>query len=88
MMIDLINFNPKTFRFIPSAIPLFSLDRAQAVKRQIAFARKITTIYPYDPVPDAVLLDWQQRYAKFMNLIRLNAVPNPVSSMDIDVDLF
>jgi hypothetical protein len=85
MMMDLVSFNPKTFRFTPSAIPLFSLDLAQAVKRQIAFARKITTIYPYDPVPDALLLDSQQRYAKFMNLIRLNAVPNPVPSMDVDL---
>jgi hypothetical protein len=67
MMMDLISFNPETFRFTPSATPLFSLDLTQAIKRQIAFARKITTIYPYDPVPDAHLLDSQQRYAKFMN---------------------
>jgi hypothetical protein len=61
VMIDLISFNPKPFRFTPSAIPLFSLDLVQAVKRQIAFTRKITTIYPYDPVPHALFLDSQQR---------------------------
>jgi hypothetical protein len=49
MMIDLMRYNPKTFKFTPSAVPLFSLDLTQAVKRQIAFARKITAIYPTIP---------------------------------------
>jgi hypothetical protein len=76
-------FNLRTFTFTPS-FP-FSLDLVEAVKRQMAFARKITALYPYDPVPDALLLDSQQRYAKFMNLIHLNTVSSPVPAMDIDL---
>lgn len=78
-----MRYNPKKFTFTqPNP---FSLDLIQAVKRQIAFARKIIAMYPYDPVPDALLLDSQERYAKFMNLIRLSAVSTPVPAMDIDL---
>jgi hypothetical protein len=83
MMIINSEYNPKTFKF--TRPPPFSLDLREAVKRQIIFARKITSIYPHDPVPGALLLDSQQRYAKFMNLIRLNATPNPVPALDIDL---
>lgn len=77
------SYNPRRFKFTRTAP--FSLDLVQAVKRQIDFARKITTIYPHDPVPDAMLLDSEQRYAKFMNLIRLNAVRMPVPALNIDL---
>jgi Glycine-rich domain-containing protein-like len=77
------HYNPKKFTFTQSNP--FSLDLIQAVKRQLAFARKITALYPYDPVPDVLLLDSQERYAKFMNLIRLNVVSAPVPAMDIDL---
>jgi len=49
----------KSFQFAPP--PPFSLDLVEAVKRQIVFARKITSIYPVDPVPVALLEDSQQR---------------------------
>ena len=88
MMIDLISFNLKTFRFTSSAIPLFSLDRAQAVKRQIAFARKITTILSLRSSSWGTSSRLATAIRQIMNLIRLNAVPNPVPSMDMDVDLF
>jgi Glycine-rich domain-containing protein-like len=78
-----MQFAPKKYRFTKP--PPFSIDLVDAVKRQIAFARKITTMYPYDPVPDTLLLDSQQRYAKFMNLIRLNATQTPVPALDIDL---
>lgn len=77
------HYRPKRFR--PDPLPPFSLDLVEAAKRQIVFARKITSIYPYDPVPEDILLDSQQRYAKFMNLIRENAVSNPVPALDIDL---
>jgi hypothetical protein len=73
----------RTFRYTPAAP--FSFDLVQAVRRQINFAQKITALYPYDPVPDPILLGSQERYAKFMNLIRLNAVSMPVPAMDIDL---
>jgi hypothetical protein len=76
-------YDPKKFSFSKSNP--FSLDLVQAVKRQIAFAHKITEIYPYDPVPDGLFLDSQQRYAKFINLIRLKACSTPAPAMDIDL---
>ncbi|KAF4634273.1 hypothetical protein G7Y89_g3830 [Cudoniella acicularis] len=76
-------YSRKRFKF-PMPAP-FSLDLSEAVKRQISFARKITATYPYDPVPNAMLLDSQQRYMKFMNLIRLNATQMPVPALDIDL---
>jgi hypothetical protein len=63
----------------------FSIDLVQVVKCQIVFARKITSIYPYDPVPESLLHDSRQRYAKYMNLIRINAVETPVPALDIDL---
>jgi hypothetical protein len=65
--------------------PPFSLNLTEAVKRQIVFARKITSIYRYDPVPESLLRDSQQCYAKFMNLMRINAVQAPVPALDIDL---
>jgi hypothetical protein len=68
-----ISFPPKMAvdaRYLPQNYkmtkkpPPFSFDIREAVKRQIAFARKITSIYPHDPAPSALLLDSQQRYAK------------------------
>jgi Glycine-rich domain-containing protein-like len=82
-MYPLAQYNPRRFKF-PSPPP-FSFDLVAAVKRQMGFAQKITAMYPYDPVPDDMLRDSQQRYAKWMNLIRLNAVPNPVPALDIDL---
>lgn len=76
-------FVPKRYKF--TKLPLFGIDLVAAVKRQIAFARKITAIYPYDPVPETMLLDSEQRYAKFMNPIRLNATEMPVPALDIDL---
>lgn len=66
--------------------PSFSIDLRAAVKRQIAFARKVTSVYPYDPVPEELLLYSQQRYEKFMNLIRVNQ--DPVIVPAVDTDLF
>jgi hypothetical protein len=63
----------------------FCLNLAEAAKRQILFARKITSICPHDPVPESLLVDSQQRYAKFMNLIRINATEAPVPALDIDL---
>ena len=77
-------YYPGKMRWTPSSVP-FSLDLVEAVKRQIDFARKITALYPYDPVPEKLLLDSQLRYVKFMNLIRLNACSTPVPAMDIDL---
>jgi hypothetical protein len=78
-------FPPKmniAFLYLPTSYkltarpPPFSIDPRAAAKRQVAFARKITTsVYPYDPVPENLLLDSQQRYAKFINLIRMNQNP-------------
>ena len=65
--------------------PPFSFDLRDAVKRQMLFARKITAAYPYDPVPESLLLDSQQRYTKFMNLIRMNKNPAMVPALDIDL---
>ncbi|CAK7201594.1 hypothetical protein SEUCBS139899_004302 [Sporothrix eucalyptigena] len=62
----------------------FSLDLVAAVTRQISFARKITALYPYDPVPVHLVADAQQRYAKFTNLVREQAVATAVPAMDID----
>jgi Glycine-rich domain-containing protein-like len=76
-------YTNKSFQFAPP--PPFSLDLVEAAKRQILFARKITSIYPTDPVPIALLEDSQQRYAKFMNLIRISAVYAPVPALDIDL---
>jgi hypothetical protein len=76
-------FVPKRYKFTKP--PPFGIDLVEGVKRQIAFARKITAIYPYDPVPETMLLDSEQRYAKFMNLIRLNATEMPVPALDIDL---
>jgi hypothetical protein len=77
------SYMPKAFKF--TRPPSFSLDLGEAVKRQMVFARKITSIYPFDPVPEALFLDSQQRYAKFMNLIRINATQAPVPALDIDL---
>jgi hypothetical protein len=76
-------FVPKRYKFTKP--PPFSIDLVDRVKRQVAFAKKITAIYPYDPVPETLLLDSQQRYAKFMNLIRFNATEMPVPALDIDL---
>jgi hypothetical protein len=65
--------------------PSFSIDLRAAVKRQIAFARDITSLYPYDPVPEKLLLDSQQRFAKFMDLIRMNQNPAIVPAVQIDL---
>jgi len=78
-----VQCNPKKFTFIQ--LNPFSLDLIQAVKRQVAFTRKITAMYPYDPVPDTLLFDSQKRYSKFMNLTSLTAVSTPVPAMDIDL---
>jgi hypothetical protein len=78
-------------RYLPTSFkmaarpPPFSIDLRAAVKRQIAFARKITSVYPYDPVPENLLSDSQQRYAKFMNLVRVNQNPAIVPAVDIDL---
>lgn len=77
-------YYPGKMRWTPHSIP-FSLDLVQAVKRQIEFTRKITAIYPYNPIPEKLLLDSQLRYVKFMNLIRLNACSTPVPAMAIDL---
>ncbi len=82
MMIDQ-GFVPKRCKFAKP--PPFNIDLVEAVKRQIAFARKLTAVYPFDPVPEALLVDSQQRYAKFMNLIRVNTTEMPVPALDIDL---
>jgi hypothetical protein len=82
-MTPVSSYDPSKFRFADSNP--FSLDLVEAVKRQISFTRKITAMYPYDPVPDSLLLNSQQRYAKFMSLIRISACPCPVPAMDIDL---
>jgi hypothetical protein len=76
-------FVPKRYKFTKP--PPFGIDLVEGVKRQIAFAKKITAIYPYHPVPENMLLDSEQRYAKFTNLIRLNATEIPVPPLDIDL---
>ena len=63
----------------------FSFDLRAAVKRQIVFARKITAMYPSDPVPEHWLLMAQQRYVKYMNLVRMNSTAGLVPAMDIDL---
>jgi hypothetical protein len=82
-------FPPKMYlcsgTFRPKVQVEFSVDLTQAVKRQMSFAQKITALYPYDPIPNALLLLSQERYAKFMNLIRLNGATTPVPTMDIDL---
>jgi hypothetical protein len=65
MMVD-GTYIPRSFKF--TRPPPFSIDLVEAVKRQIVFDRKITSIYSHDPVLDALLLDSRQHYAKFMNL--------------------
>jgi Glycine-rich domain-containing protein-like len=65
--------------------PTSSLNLAEAIQRQWRFSRDITTLYPQDPVDGNTMALAQQRYAKFMNLIRLQPgtlVPTP------EVDLF
>ncbi|PMD30293.1 hypothetical protein L207DRAFT_641851 [Hyaloscypha variabilis F] len=79
-----MHYLPAGFKMIARPPP-FSIDLRDAVKRQILFARKITAAYPYDPVPKKLLLDSQQRYAKFMNLIRMNQNPAIVPAVDIDL---
>lgn len=79
----LATFHARNYTFNIS--PPFGLNLGTAVHRQMGFARKITAMYPHDPVPKALLLDSQQRYAKFMNLIRLNSVQGPVPAIDIDL---
>jgi len=81
-MIDL-QYMSNSFQFAPP--PPFSLDLVEAVKRQMVFARKIISVYPVDPVPVVLLEDSQQRYVKFMNLIRIGAVSAPVPALDIDL---
>jgi Glycine-rich domain-containing protein-like len=80
-----VHYQPTSFK-MAARPPPFGIDLRAAVKRQIAFARKITSVYPYDPVPEHLLLDSQKRYAKFMNLIRMNR--NPAIVPAVDVDLF
>ncbi|KAF8848014.1 hypothetical protein BDZ45DRAFT_698714 [Acephala macrosclerotiorum] len=64
---------------------LLSLDLVAGAKRQIGFARKITAQYPLDPVPENLLLDFQTRYAKFMNPIRTTGSAAIVPALDIDL---
>jgi hypothetical protein len=82
-------FPPKMYmcsgNFKPKMQVDFSFDLTQALRRQMSFAQKITALYPYDPIPDALLLLSQERYAKFMNLIRLDGATTPVATMDIDL---
>jgi hypothetical protein len=80
-----VSYNRRQYLQNFSSPPPFSLNLAEAVKRQILFAWKITSIYRYDPVPEALLQDSQQRYAKFMNLIRTNSVQAPVPALDVDL---
>ena len=63
----------------------FSLNLAEAVKRQIIFARAVASIYPHDPVPGSLHVDSQQRYAKFMNLIQINGTEALVPALGIDL---
>jgi hypothetical protein len=79
-----IHYLPTSFK-LAARPPPFSFDLRAAVKRQVAFARKITSVFPYDPVPENILLDSQQRYAKFMNLIRMNKNPAMVPAVDIEL---
>jgi hypothetical protein len=65
--------------------PKFGLNLAEAVVRQWEFAEKITKHYVQDPVPLEALEHSKVRYAKFMNLMRVQTrtiVPT------LDVDLF
>jgi len=78
-------YNPRTFKWDSSSTACFSLDLPEAVKRHTTFAEKITQIYHYDVVPEHMLLAAQNRYVKFMNLIRLKVATNLVPAMDIDL---
>jgi hypothetical protein len=65
--------------------PMFSLNLVEAIKRQWRFSENVTTMYPQDPVDANAMAIAQQRYAKFMNLMRLQSgmiVPT------LDIDLF
>ncbi|KAE9375116.1 hypothetical protein N431DRAFT_463222 [Stipitochalara longipes BDJ] len=79
-----MHYLPTGFKMVARPPP-FSFDLRAEVKRQILFARKITAAYPYDPVPENLLLDSQKRYAKFMNLIRMHQNPSIVPAVDIDL---
>lgn len=54
-----LSYGPTKFTF--SYSNPFSLDLVHAVKRQMGFTLKITAMYPYDPVPEGLLLNSQQR---------------------------
>jgi hypothetical protein len=63
----------------------FGLNLAEAVIRQWDFSKKITGMYPQDPVPRPMLDHMKLRYVKFMNLMRTQGnmiVPT------VDIDLF
>ncbi|KUJ16763.1 uncharacterized protein LY89DRAFT_782038 [Mollisia scopiformis] len=79
------NYDPSTFSFPASSTSIFSFDLPQAVKRQMVFAQKITSVFPWDPVPEEVLLDSQFRYGRFLNLFRLNTLQQLVPTMNIDL---
>jgi hypothetical protein len=63
----------------------FGLNLAEAVVRQWDFSKKITNVYPQDPVPRDLLHYVNRRYIKFMILMREQRnmiVPT------LDIDLF
>jgi hypothetical protein len=65
--------------------PRFSLDLAEAVVRQWEFSKKITNLYPQDPVGTELFTYAKLRYVKFMNLMR---VQNRMIVPTLDIDLF
>ena len=77
-------YHPKVFKLAKRPFP-FSFDLREAAKRQMAFSRKITSAFPYDPVPSETLTHCQQRYVKYMNLIRVTGNPGLVPALDIDL---
>jgi hypothetical protein len=62
----------------------FGLNFAEAVIRQWDFSKKITTMYPQDPVPWPMLDHMKLRYVKFMNLMRIQG-SMIVPTVDIDL---
>jgi hypothetical protein len=63
----------------------FSLNLAEAVTRQWEFSRKITDLYPQDPVGMEILNFIKTRYIKFMNLMRDS---QQVIVPTLEIDLF